>query len=117
MPDAAEIHPLVLELDDRDDLGEVGQRLDERIFDRLREIGCEAQELLGCEVLVAKEDHEMIEQRLADCRDRAGIERFAQVGPEQLGPQRPGNRPDFHDPPSFRRQDSRLRRSRRNRPG
>jgi hypothetical protein len=39
----AEIHPFVFEFDDRDDLGEPLEALDERIFDDFAKTPCEGE--------------------------------------------------------------------------
>ena len=68
VPHAAEVDRLVLELGDVDDLRETLDALDERIFDRRAEAARQRQEALGRQVLVAEEDHQVIEQRLTDRR-------------------------------------------------
>ena len=60
MPQPAEIDPLVFELDDRRDLGEAVDALDERVLDRLAEMPRQAEQFGGRQVLVAKEDHEVV---------------------------------------------------------
>ena len=44
MPDAAEIDPLVLELDDRGDLGEPVDPLEEWVFDRFADAAGDAEQ-------------------------------------------------------------------------
>ena len=58
MPEAAEIDPLVLELDDWGDLGKSVDPLDKRVFDDFAEAPSKTQKLLRCQVLFAKEDDE-----------------------------------------------------------
>ena len=70
MPDAAEIHPLVLQLGDRDDLREAVDPLHERILDRRAETPRQRQEARRRQVLVAEEDHQVIQQRLPQRRHR-----------------------------------------------
>jgi hypothetical protein len=55
----------------------------------------EGEKPLGREVLVAKEDHQMVEPGAPDRRDRAVVEILAKIDAGDLGPERPGNRTDF----------------------
>jgi chorismate mutase len=69
VPDAAEIHLLVLELLHLDDLRESIDSVDERILDRLAPRARERHELLRSERLIAKEKHEVLEPRAAQRAD------------------------------------------------
>ncbi len=88
VPDAAEIHRLVLALQHLDDLGMAGQPLDERILDRPAEGAGEGEELVGRQVLVAEEDHEMVEQRLPHRARGLRVEPAAEVEAGNLRPER-----------------------------
>ncbi len=69
MPDPTEIHPLMFELGHCDDLRVVIEPFDQRIGDRLAETPREGGELRRGQRLIADENHEMVEQRLAQRRD------------------------------------------------
>src|SRR4029079_10177668 len=56
--------------EDRDDLGEVGETLHERVLDRLAEPPGEGEEARRRQVLRAKEDDELLQPGPTDGRDR-----------------------------------------------
>ena len=95
MPQAAEVHLLVLELDHRRDLGKPLDALDERVLDRFAEAACDAEKFLRRQRLVAKEDHAMLEPRFADRRDALLAEIVLEIDAEDLGAQGAGDRPDI----------------------
>lgn len=64
MPDTAEIHPLVLQFHDRNDLRVLVQAFKERVFDHLAKIRCEPQKLCRREVLTMEEYHQEFEPDL-----------------------------------------------------
>ena len=70
VPDAAEVHRLVRQLRDRDDLGEAVDALHERVLHRLADAAGEREELVGLEDLVAEEHDEVLEPGAADLGDR-----------------------------------------------
>src|SRR5262249_37925051 len=72
-------------LADRDDLGESVDAAYERILHGLSDSTRERQELLEREVLVAKEDHEILEPRLTNRADGLIVERCGEVDPADLG--------------------------------
>src|SRR5207237_10684830 len=84
MPQPAEIDPLAFELDDRRDLGEAVDALDERVLDRLAEMPRQAEQFGRRQVLVAKEDHDMVEPGLADRRDGIVVELLREIDAEDL---------------------------------
>lgn len=95
MPHAAEVHRLVFQLGDVDDLRETLDALDERIFDRRAEAAGQRKEALGRQVLVAEEDHQVVEQRLADRPDRGIRQVLGQVHAAKFGAKRTGDRLDL----------------------
>src|SRR5262245_37155632 len=95
MPDAAEIVALVLELDHRRDHRRFGQTLELGIFDRLAEFAGEGELLARRRLLVAQEDHEMVEEGLAHLAHDVVVEVLRDVDAMKLGAQRAGDRPDF----------------------
>src|SRR6266540_1317238 len=95
MPEAAEVVALVLELDYRGDERRFGQAVELRVLHRLAELGCEGQILLRCHLLVAQEDHEMVEEGLAHLADHLVVEIARHVDTVQLGTQGAGDRPDL----------------------
>ena len=88
VPDAAEVGALVLQLHHLDDLGVVGNALDEGILHRLAHAAGEGQELGGGEVLAAKEDHQVVEQRAPDLGHAVLRQRPGQIDPMDLPAQR-----------------------------
>jgi hypothetical protein len=81
MPKPAEIDPLVFELDDRGDLGESIDPFDEGVFDDLAEAPRKTEKLLRCQVLLAKENHEVVEPSAPDRRDGFAVEFFGEIDP------------------------------------
>ena len=85
--------------------------LDVGILDDLAEAAREAQQRRGRELLVAKEDHDVLEQRLAQGGDSRVVERRREIDPADLGAERRAEPSDIksrhgcqHDlPPSGRR--------------
>ncbi len=96
MPDAAEIGALVLELDHRRDAGKAVEAFDERILDRRAERLREAHELRRRELLVAKENHAVLEPRAADGVHGVGGKFAREIDPVDLGAECAGDFPDFH---------------------
>jgi len=94
MPDAPEVHALMLELRNLDDLGMALDPLDEGIFDRRAELPRGREELVRRQLLIPKEQHEMIEQRAPKLRDRFRAERSAEIDGADLGPEGAGDRID-----------------------
>ena len=92
MPHPAEVHLLLRELEHRGDQRALGQASELGILHRLPEAAREGELLVRRELLVAKEDDQVIEQRLADLRDHGSVERRGHVDPADLGAQRPARR-------------------------
>jgi hypothetical protein len=92
VPEAAEIDPLVLELDNRRDLGKPVNAADERVFDDIAKALGKGEKPLRRQCLLAKEDHQVIEPSPADRCDGGGIEIFRKIDPGYLGPDCSGNR-------------------------
>jgi hypothetical protein len=99
MPQPAEIDPLVFELDDRGDLREAVDALDERVFDRLAETPRQREQASGRQFLIAKENDEVVEPGLADRRDGLGVELLREIDAENLGADRPRQRADVEPLP------------------
>ena len=95
MPEAAEIDPLVFELDDRGDQRKTLDPLDERVFDDLAETPGEGEKPLGRQLLVAEEDYQMVEPGTPDRRDRAFVEVFGKIDAGDRGAERAGDRTDL----------------------
>ena len=89
MPDAAEIVALVLELDDRRDHRRFGQALELRILDRLAELPGEGELLVRRRLLVAQEDHQMLQKRLAHLADDVVLELVRDIDTMELGAEAP----------------------------
>ena len=94
MPDAAEIDPLMLQLEDRRDFRKAVDTLDHGIGHRPAETAREGQLLRRGNVLVAEEDHETIEQGLPDRGDRGVGQVGRQIDAVDL---RTDRRRDRHD--------------------
>ena len=94
MPDAAEIDPLVLQLDDRGDRRKAVEALEERILDGLADTPREGEKLRRGQALIAEEDDEMAQPRGADRRDLRIVE-AGQVDVQNLGADRPGDGTDL----------------------
>ena len=94
MPDAAEIGAVILAFDDFGDLRKSLDAFQQRIVDRIAESLGESEELGRREFLIAKEDHQMIEQGLADGCDRCRADASGQVHPANFGTERSGDRGD-----------------------
>src|SRR5438874_592816 len=90
MPDAAEVHALVLELLHFDDLREPGNALHERILDRPADALRKGHVLRGRERLVAEEDDEVLEPRRADLA-HLPVAELAQINAADFGAERAGN--------------------------
>ena len=90
MPHAAEVDLLVLELLHLDDLREADDPLHKRIFNRLADALRESHVILQRKRLVAKEDHQMLEPRLADLAHLT-VRKRAQIDIADLGAERAGN--------------------------
>jgi len=95
VPEAAEIDPLVLELDHRGDYRKALDPRDERVFDDLAEMSGEGEKALGRQFPVAEENHQMVEPGMPDRSDRAVVEILGKIDPGDLGPERAGNRTDL----------------------
>ncbi len=95
VPEAAEVVALVLELDHRRDERRFGQAVELRILDQLAELAGEGHVLLRRHLLVAQEDHEMVEEGLAHLGDHVVLEIARHVDAVQLGAQGAGDRPDL----------------------
>jgi hypothetical protein len=87
MPDAAKIVAFVFELDNGRDHGRFGQALELRIFDRLTELPGEGELLVRRRLLVAQEDHEVVEQGLAHLADHVILEVARDVDAVEFGAQ------------------------------
>ena len=85
VPDPTEVHRLVRELRDRDDLGVAVEALDERVLHRLADAVREGEELVGPEDLVAEEDDEVVQPRASDLGDDRVVELGREVDPGDLG--------------------------------
>src|SRR5207248_11690341 len=95
MPLPAEMAPLAFEHEDRGDLGEAVDALEERVLDRLAEMPSQAVQFGGRQLLVAKEDHEMVEPGFADRRDGIVVELARKIDPEDLRADRSRKRADI----------------------
>src|ERR1043165_8600061 len=96
MPDAAEVRLLGLQLLHLGDLGEAVQALDEGILDRPAETLGEGHVLRRRQRLVAEEDDQVVEQRLADRRPLVVAQILRQIDAVDLRPQRARDTPYFH---------------------
>ena len=103
MPDAAEVDALVRLLDDRQHQRAFGQALDQRVLGRLAEALGQRQELLRRKLLIAKKDHDMLEQGDAQLLDRVVVERLGEIDAEDLGAERAGERSDLQTGPGHQR--------------
>ena len=79
MPDAAEVHPLVLQLDHRRDQRTIGQSFHLWVFHWPAELPGEGELLLWGEFLVAEEDHQMFEEGLADLHNDFAFQRSRDI--------------------------------------
>src|SRR5208282_55258 len=79
MPAAAEILRVRLVLGDDEDLGMAGHRLDELMHVEGAEATAEPKMLLRGQVLVAEEDHAMVEQRLMQVGSGRVVEILRQI--------------------------------------
>ena len=95
MPDAAEIILLVLELDNRNDFRKSFDALDEGIFHHLAEAFCKAEELRRRQILIAKEDHAVIEPRLANGCDDVVARLGGKIDAQNFRADGAGQRSDF----------------------
>src|SRR5262249_10302978 len=86
MPDAAEVYLLVLELLDLDDLRKALDAFDEGIFDHLAKTLGDCEELRRRQILIAKEDDEMVEPNTADFRDGLVVEGAREIDAGNLRP-------------------------------
>src|SRR5438105_1842833 len=100
MPEAAEIDPLMRQLDNWGDQRKPVDPLDERVLDRLAEAPGKAEELRRRQILAAEEDDEMVEPGAPDCGDRVVVYFARQIDPRDLGANRPSERMDFGRIPS-----------------
>ena len=91
VPDAAEVHRLVRELRDRDDLGEAVDALHERVLDRFADATGEREERLGLEDLVAEEHDEMRQPGAPDLGDGLVDDIGREVDSADLGADRAGD--------------------------
>ena len=66
---AAEVDLLVLELDNRSDLGKARDSADKRVFDNLTRAAGESEKLLGRQALRAQDEDKVIEPALPDRRN------------------------------------------------
>src|SRR5258708_30569690 len=96
MPDAAEIDPLVLALGHFDDLGILGKTGNEGIARESAEVAREGNELCRRQILITKEDDEMIEQRATDLGDRGSTEIAGEIDIADFGADRARDRLDLH---------------------
>src|SRR5690606_29369303 len=99
---AAEVRALVRLLDHRQHQRALGQALDERVLADLAEAFGQRQQLMRAEVLIAEEDHHVLEERLAQRLDRLLVEPPGQIHTEDLGAERTGER--SHVEPGFGRE-------------
>ncbi len=95
VPDAAEVGLLVRELQHGRDHRALGQSLELRVLHRLAEATGEGELLARRELLVAKEDHQVVQQGLADLRDDRIGERRRDIHTVDLGAERSGHRLRF----------------------
>ena len=87
MPDAAEIHPFVLELFHLDDLGMLRHAFDEGIFDRDAQAAGEGHVLVGIERLIAKEQHQVLVPGPTDLGRLLSAQGLTQIDALYLGAQ------------------------------
>ena len=93
MPDAAEVRALVRLLDHRQHERAFGQAAHIGVFDHLAEAARQGQQVVRRQHLVAKEDHDVLEQRRAQGRHRPLLEGCCEVDPENLGTERAAQGP------------------------
>jgi hypothetical protein len=71
---------------------------------KLAEAAAETRQILVADVLIAKEDHAVIEEGVPNLGNLLGIQFASKIDAEDLCPERPGQRPNFnmricrHDP-------------------
>src|SRR4029077_20831760 len=94
VPDTPEVHALMLELRDLDDLGMALDALDEGILDRCAELPRSGEECARCQVLIPKEQHQMIEQRTPQLRDSLRAEGSPEIDALDLSAEGAGDRID-----------------------
>src|SRR5262249_1574913 len=92
VPDASEVHGLVWQLGDHDDLREAVDALHERVLDGFADATGEREELIRREVLVTKEHDEVLEPGPPYFGDRDVGERGRDVHAPYLGTDGPGDR-------------------------
>src|SRR4030095_8488960 len=95
MPDSAEVDALVLELHHGRDHGRLGQPLELGGFHGLAEALGEGQLLLRRELLISKEDHEMMQESPANLGDHLIAERLRETHAADLGAEGSGHRLGF----------------------
>ena len=81
MPAAAEILRVALVLGDDEDFGMAGHRIDELVHVERAEAPAEARCCSGVMLLVAEEDHAMVEQRLMHIGGGRIVEIARQIDP------------------------------------
>ena len=91
MPDAAEIDPLMLQLENRRDFREAVDPVDHGIGHRRAEAAGEGELLRRRYLLIAEEDHQMVEQRPADRRDGGVRQVGRQIDATDFGADRRGD--------------------------
>jgi hypothetical protein len=95
VPDAAEIHPLVLELDHRCHEGAFRKPFQLGILHRFAECARELDQRLGRERLLAHENHQVIEPRLPDLGHDLCRERTRRIDPQDFRAEGARNGTDF----------------------
>ena len=90
--DTTPVRFLVTLLDDLDDARESLDTLHERMRNQLGKIRRKVGVLLRSQVVVSKEQDEILMKRLVDLSQGVLRNALAQIDPGNLGPQRPGNR-------------------------
>src|SRR5207302_10072980 len=90
VPPAAEIACFLRLLANLDDLGMRGHAADEFMDLQFAEAAAEIDLLLGAQLLVVKEDHQVVEQRRADLADRRVRQSLGEIDSRYFGAERAG---------------------------
>jgi hypothetical protein len=91
MPDPTKVHALMLELGDFDHLGITLDTPYERILDRHSELAGGGEEVRRRQVLIPKEEHEMVEERAPQLGDTSRVERPPEIDAADLRAEGPGD--------------------------